>query len=132
MTRKEAMHQMLQENTLIELGFTGAEAEQLRRISMRLHRWYEQECGIDGGCIERDDATGKPFWLVSATGHRYAIRDAEKGAQRRLAAIMARHPQLTYYLQTDPRGNALYLLQAGDVPEGADVQTYYTRGICVC
>lgn len=32
----------------------------LRRIAMQLHAWHERECGIDGGCIERDEESGKP------------------------------------------------------------------------
>ena len=35
------------------------------------------------------------------------------------------------YIQTDPRGAALYLLRPGDMPEGADPAAYYRRGICV-
>jgi hypothetical protein len=55
MTKREAQRQTAQENGLRALGFSQAEAEQLRRISNRLHRWYEKECGVDNGCIERDE-----------------------------------------------------------------------------
>ena len=123
------------------LGFTAEEAESLRRISMTLHRWHELECGTDGGCIERDEKTDKPYWR-RATGHHgakeYPIPDREKGALKRLKKIMvqvnlrpAPTAPLSFYIQTDPRGAALYILRPGDVPAGADPSAYYSRGICV-
>ncbi len=120
---------------LERLGITPDDALALRRISMTLHRWYELECGTGDGCIERDEATEKPFMVRwnSYTGKRqqWAIPDREKGAIRRLNAIMARYPSLSYYLQTDPRGAPLYILRPGDIPEGKDVEAYYNRGIAV-
>lgn len=60
------------------------------------------------------------------------IPDRERGAQRRLQAIMARYPALTCYLQTDPRGVALYILRKADIPEGADVSSLYSsHGVAV-
>jgi hypothetical protein len=59
------------------------------------------------------------------------IADREAGAKKRLAAILARYPALSSYVQTDPRGAALYILRAGDVPQGEDAGAYYSRGICV-
>lgn len=38
---------------------------------------------------------------------------------------------LSYYIQSDPRGASLYIIRPGDVPEGASVGGYYSRGICV-
>ena len=139
MTRKEAMRQTHQANTLTALGFTPEEAESLRRISMTLHRWHERECGTDWGCIERDEATGKPYWRNSRTVGRTSIPDREAGAKKRLAAILkARNGRLQYspndvsaFIQTDPRGAALYIIRPGDVPEGGDVSAHYSRGICV-
>lgn len=121
------------------LGNAGIEwndAEALRRISMTLHRWNELECGDDTGCIERgEDGEGKPFMVRwnSYTGKRmqWAIPDREAGAIRRLKVIMARYPALTYYLQTDPRGAALYILRPDDIPVGKDIGAYYNRGIAV-
>lgn len=142
MTRKEAVRLNAQEDTLLSLGFTRAEAEALRRISVRLRRWYEMECGTDNGCIERDEETGKTFWHYATSGRRSPIRDLETGAVKRLKAIIAArndredvvlHPaaKIAFYLQTDPRGAALYLLRSDDVPEGKEAQSYYTRGICI-
>jgi hypothetical protein len=165
MTRKEAIRQTDQENTLMALGFRRDEADQLRRISMTLHRWHELECGNDNGCIERDEETGRPFWHNSFTGRLYPLADREKGALKRLKSIieernirasaeqivcpncgqwqlidclnecikrrLAPCRKVFSYIQGDPRGGALYILRPGDVPEGADVQSYYNRGICV-
>src|SRR4051812_10638325 len=150
MTKKEALRQTHQENTLLELGFTRAEAEALRRISLQLHRWHELECGVDGGGVERDETTGKVTWYNAMTGRRSPYPDRETGAKKRLAAILdrcnqarrdgtaqintdARDPRepLAAYIQTDPRGAALYIIRPGDVPAGASVESYYTRGVCI-
>ena len=139
MTKQEAMRQTHQENALQQLGFSREEVEQLRRISITLQHWYEKDCGVDNGCIERDETTDKPFWFNSMSGRRYPIPDREKGAIKRLQAILAsvnvaragKVGKLAYYLQTDPRGAALYIIRPGDVPAGGDVSGYYSRGICV-
>lgn len=143
MTRKEATRQTIQADNLRSLGFTQDEAKKLRRISMTLRRWFELECGTDGGCIERDEATGKTFWLNAMTGRRFPTPDRETGARKRLAAIMEgvndrrawretdRYP-LAAYIQTDPRGAALYILRPGDVSEGGEMADQYTNGLCVC
>lgn len=129
MTKREAMRQTHQEDTLRSLGFSREEAEELRRISMVLHRWFEHECNGD---IQRDEATDVPYWYNTMTGKRiYRAPDREKGAQARLARIMAAHPTLSTYVQSDPRGAALYIIRPGDVPEGQNVDSYYSRGVCV-
>jgi hypothetical protein len=131
----------------------------------RLHRWHELECGDGSGCIERDETTGKAYWLNSYTGRRFPIADRETGARKRLKAILeARNTRVQAeqtvcpncgqwqlidclnecirrgfapsrkvwsYIQTDPRGAALYIIRPGDVPEGKSVESYYNRGICV-
>ena len=125
----KATHNML--GQVESLGITRPDAFALRRISMTLHAWHEMECGIDNGCIERDEETGKAYWLNSHSMRRTPIADRETGALRRLKAIMACYPTLGYYVQTDPRGAALYILRPGDVPAGADVSAYYSRGIAV-
>ena len=68
---------------------------------------------------------------------RRRIPDKAAGARKRLAAIMQKydgangHPALTAYVQTDPRGCALYLIRPGDVPAGKSVESYYSRGVAV-
>lgn len=146
-SKKEILRQQRQSEVLQSLGFTEAEAEQLRRISMTLQRWHELECGTDGGCIERDEETGKAYWRSAHTGKRWPYADRETGARKRLAKIMRAHHDrqtptwpdgkavypnpLSAYIQTDPRGAALYIIRPGDVPEGGDASAYYNRGICV-
>jgi hypothetical protein len=133
MNKRERERLTAQENALMALGFTADEAGTLRRISHTLRRWHELECGVNNGVIERDDATGKPYWVAQYRDNvrRWPVADRERGALRRLARGMATHAPLTYYVQTDPRGAALYILRPGDVPEGADPASCYTRGICV-
>jgi hypothetical protein len=68
------------------------------------------------------------------------MADRETGALKLLREIVharnvrqprAEDPILSFYVQTDPRGNALYILRPQDVPEGKDVAAYYSRGISV-
>jgi hypothetical protein len=147
MTRKEAIRLTIQGDKLRALGFTREEAAQLRRISMTLRRWFQLECGDGNGAIERDETTGIPYWynansrFIAAGGRRAYTRiaDRETGARKRLAAIMEARAlrvgsapvTLTTYVQTDPRGAALYILRPGDVPEGEEPECYYSRGLCV-
>ena len=170
MTRKEAIRQTAQIDRLRAVGFTAREAEQLRRISMALHRWHELECGTDSFAIVRgkwSDETqtfaygddGRPYFEYAGERgrRRYAaIVDRERGALRRLTAILNERNEryqtpkcarrfnsasectcgradnrLEFYIQTDPRGAALYILRPYDVPAGEPVQAYYNRGICV-
>lgn len=123
---------------LESLGFTWEEAQKLRRIEMTLHRWSELECG-DGNdyaswSIERDDTTGKPFFVTyphnDTKSRRRAIPDREAGAQRRLAQIMAAHPELVAYEQGDCRGCALYICRKADIGTD-DINSVYTRGLAI-
>jgi len=136
MNRKEAMRQTHQIETLQSLGFSANQADTLRRISMTLQRWHELECGIDGGCVERDN-NRKTYWKNEHSGRRTPIADRETGALKRLENIIksrntirAEDP-LSFYIQGDPRGAALYILRPQDIPEGKDPAAYYSRGICV-
>lgn len=117
--------------TLIRAGISWDDAHALRRISMTLHRWHELECGTENGCVERDETTGKTYWLNAMTGRRYPVADRETGARKRLAKIMAKYPGLSAYIQGDPRGAALYILRPDDVPAGQDADAYYSRGLAV-
>lgn len=139
MNKREFERLTRQIDVLQGLGFTRDEADKLRRISMTLHRWHELECGVNGGCVERDESTGRAMWR-NYSGKVFPIADRETGALKRLAAIIAARnaslPNLglepvSTYIQGDPRGAALYIIRPGDVPEGADVGGYYSRGICV-
>ena len=150
MNRFERERLTRQENALLTLGFTQDERTKLRRISNTLRRWYELECGDECGFIDRDEETDQPYYHRVNLSYldpydpraTWRIADRENGAKLRLNAIIAdRNARacvngvcvnpLTSYLQTDPRGAALYILRPGDVPAGADPSCYYSRGICV-
>lgn len=131
MTKREAERRARLYETLQSLGFTEAEADTMRRISNTLQNWHSKECGDDWGSIERDETTGKAYYITAEYRRRYPIPDRETGARKRLAAIMASRPHLSTYIQTDPRGAALYILRPSDIPEGKDPAAYYSRGICV-
>lgn len=132
---------------LTRLGISYDDAQKLRRISLTLHRWFELECG-DGNnygswAIERDEATDKPYLVRHHYRHgqgqdstsRTPIADRETGARKRLAVILSKYPTLHAYIQTDPRGAALYLLTAEQVAwNGGSVEqldSIYSRGTAV-
>lgn len=160
MTKREHERRARQAQALIGLGFTAEEGETLRRASHILQRWHEAECGTDRACLVRgrivagafqyvDD--GVPYWEhagFSGRARYTRTADRERGAKDRIARIIgqrngrpclvdgvmrAADPRgpIAAYIQTDPRGAALYLIRPGDVPDGGDVASYYTRGICV-
>src|SRR5208283_6035961 len=116
MTRKEAIRQTRQLDTLRSLGFPYNEAEALRRISMTLRRWLEQECGNSdersSWKIERDgnEPDSKPYIVQHSHREnrttRTPIADRETGARKRLAKITDSRPELRAYVQDDPRGAA--------------------------
>ena len=89
--------------------------------------------------IERDgnEPDSKPYMrrqMPTREGYsdrRWPIPDRETGARKSLGKIMARYPGLSAYIQGDPRGCALYILRPQDVLEGADVGSYYSRGLPV-
>jgi hypothetical protein len=62
---------------------------------------------------------------------RRLVADREKGALKRLQAIVAQYPEFIAYHQTDPRGCAVYLVRKSDVPEGTNIDSVYSRGIAV-
>jgi hypothetical protein len=114
-----------------QFNIASEDAAALRRIEMTLHRWSELECGDGNGCIERDEVTGKTYWHHAQSGKLWPTPDRERGALKRLAAIMARYPGIIAYHQGDPRGCALYILRASDMPAGSTVDSWYTRGVAV-
>ncbi len=143
-------HDMLQR--LQNLGIDREDAWALRRISMTLHRWHELECGDsndyaswtvarghwrkqDGGAWFEYDDDGESFLerhSHSETKARYTrIPDRERGAQKRLAKIMARYPTLTAYVQGDPRGCALYILKSEDIKDRDVSSIYSSFGVAV-
>ncbi|SRR6266852_9782539 len=148
-----AKHRYNAVDSLVAIGISHDDAIILRRISMTLHRWHELECGDSNdygswaivrghkakdGFTHNDD--GQPFLehhhYQHGRGKDYvthsALPDRERGARKRLASVMARYPGFMAYIQGDPRGASLYILRPGDVPEGASIDSCYSRGIVVC
>lgn len=119
-------------------GISYEHANALRRISMTLSRWGELECG-DGNdycswAIERDETTGKPYMVTyphDGKSRRTPVADRERGALKRLQAIVSHYPDYMAYHQTDPRGCAVYMVRKSDVPEGTSIDSVYNRGIAV-
>lgn len=113
------------------MALTFDQAETLRRASVTLRRWAEQECGTSNDfaslSIERDEATGKPYRCVyphrADKASRYPIGDRERGALRRVAAV-CQAAGLHYYHQGDPRGCALYIQREPFTGHN------YTNGLC--
>ena len=128
-------------NALASLGFNANEIAALLAVERGLNRWHELECGTGNDrvsvSVERDEKTGKPFKRVQFQSHsgwvdrKTPCRDMEKSYLSRLARIME-GKAVRAYVQGDPRGCALYIIRAEDVPQGADVHSYYSRGIAVC
>lgn len=141
-------------DTLTKAGISYEDAVQLRRISMTLHRWHELECG-DGNnhgswCITRGTKTkegfahdddGKPYLEHHHYMHGHgkdstsytALPDRERGALKRLDAIMANYPGFVSYVQGDPRGCSLYILTPYHMERyaGQPVDEIYNNGIAV-
>lgn len=114
--------------TLARMGITWTDAAALVRASATLHTWAEHE---GNGVIQRDEETGKPSWYSPHTDHCLGrTSDREAGAIKRAQRIAGKYG-LTAYHQGDPRGCALYLVRPDDVPPGADIGSYYSRGIAV-
>lgn len=125
------------------LGISIDDRFSLRRIEMTLHRWAELECG-DGNdhgswAIERDEDTDRPHMVHHHYRHGHGqdytvktpIADREKGALKRLEAIMAKYPHLKAYHQTDPRGCALHLVPIEKLGD-RDISAYYSSyGVAV-
>ena len=130
--RVSIKERMLVLERLGKLGLGYDEAQALRRISMTLRRWSELECNGD---VLRDEVTGIAYAHYGrGTKGPFlteCIADREKGALRRLQAIMSKHPDLLAYHQTDPRGCAVYVLRRDDVPVGSSIDSVYNRGVAV-
>ena len=96
------------------IAATLEQARILRRAQLTLRRWHEQECG-DGNdhcswCIITDD-DGKTYREIhpnNGKSYHYRIPNRHAGAVRRVAALCA-EMGLHHYVQSDPRGCALYV-----------------------
>lgn len=107
----------------------------LRRAERTLHRWHELECGTDAGHIE--EAVGpdgntyhlfRPAGRMTSTGwvqpKGWPMRNTYGPAIKRVEAVCLT-TNLHYYVQTDPRGCALYVSNKPLTAEN------YSRGVAI-
>jgi hypothetical protein len=119
--------------TLNRYGFNTAESFELFAIERRLNSWFTRECN---GEIDRDEKSNKVYGVFEChrrgpTRTRLPIRDLETAALRKLDAIMATRPHLVSYVQTDPRGAALYIIEKERLTPTLSIDCQYSRGYCV-
>jgi len=74
---------------------------QLRRDAMRLRRWYERCCTN----VEVNDGKAYEYDNFST---RWRVPNPEPGCFARISKICKKYT-LYFYIQSDPRGPALYL-----------------------
>lgn len=152
MTKREAERREHMFRALAIMGLSRDEAEQLRRISLQLHSWHERQCNEDiregfyrcgefVDCENRDECaengrTCRTYTFGQGSLRGYQIPNRGADAERRLSAIMAPYKRrLCYYVKTDPRGAALYIVsrkqlrRAGKTPK--DLDSCYTIGTAV-
>lgn len=137
MTKREAQDYARLVERFCKLGFTHDEVDQLLRIERTLRNWFTAECN---GEIERDEDTDKPFavsraWINGLARERttWPIADREAGARRRLDKIMQpRKRRFIAYIQSDPRGCALYIVPRKSIPKDSHIASCYTNGFAVC
>jgi hypothetical protein len=144
MTNEERENQFKRKSRLIEFGISRDDIKSLHRISNTLRNWFELECGFNtpnggSGAIERDELTEQPFmrtWDNQNGKRKWSIRDRETGARKRLDKIMSNYPDLVSYVQRDPRGCAVYILQTSQL-DGSwmnpwpEISSIYTNGIAI-
>lgn len=119
--------------SLAHFNLSPDDIAKLLRIEKKLRRWHELQCGVDAGRVEEVGGEGSGKWeFVNRHGNRSPIRDAGKQARKALNACTAGNPDLIFYVQTDPRGYALYLLKKSQVETGEDVNAVYNRGVAIC
>jgi hypothetical protein len=142
MTKREEMEKEYMLKRLLAQGIAPEDLQPLRRISMTLRRWFELECGTGTDTvsvsIERDETTDKPYKRTQymSVGNKWIDRkspvaDREKGAIKRLDVFRAKYPALVFYVQSDPRGCALYAVPVSSIREGENVDSIYNRGIAI-
>lgn len=108
--------------------------EALFRIERTLHRWHELECGTDQGLIEQDEKSKKWELVQEFNGKQFRrpVADREAGAKRRLAKLIKPYAETcAAYIQTDPRGAALYLYDPRKYST-KEIDTNSANAICIC
>jgi hypothetical protein len=98
-------------------GLDWEDANTLLSCERALHKWHEKECN---GEVEQDEDTGK-VWNVFLP-IRFRVSNKEASTMRRLEKLLAyynddthKNDPLMIYVQSDPRGCALYLYRKSDL-----------------
>src|ERR1017187_1501018 len=106
-------------------------ANELIKISRSLSRFAEHLC--NGTIQENEDGKTYSRYYETRDGEHHRIggaSDRYKTAEKRITQILEGTGK-AFYIQTDPRGCALYLYDPKEVsPEKID-QVYVTRGLAV-
>lgn len=132
-TESKTLRTLRLAQSLAHLHFPPTDIEKLLRIEKKLRRWHELQCGAEAGHVEEVGGEGSGKWeFVNQHGHRSPIRDAGKQAGKALDAFKASHPDLFFYVQTDPRGCALYVLNVRQMHPSEDLHAVYDRGVAIC
>lgn len=104
----------------------------LRLAEKTLRAWFTALCGNSNDwqswAIERDETTDIPYRCVyphQGKAYRVRVRDRETGARKRVEDVCARNG-LHFFVQTDPRGAALYVSR-----EPLDDQNYSSAGVAM-
>jgi hypothetical protein len=87
---------------------TTSDASFLLTAAAFLSKWHEQECGDDRSCIRWNDIDGKPYRDYGNGKPSHQIKDTYTPRIQTVTA-WAKAKGLHIYIQTDPRGSALYL-----------------------
>jgi hypothetical protein len=122
-----------------QFGLSPEDVAALVRCEGVLHRWAEAECGGGGEyaswAIERDEETDRPYRVIyphNGASYRNPVPDRERGAVALVVSILESYPGLRFYLQTDPRGCALYIYREGDQGLDSIRSCYSSVGLAMC
>ncbi len=126
---------------LHNLGFNDQQIKKLRSASRTLQKWFEMECGSDDGCIVRiSDTAGEPIetyegipCLLTFEGNKRCytrIVDKEAAARSIIKSIGEENDQCVFYIQTDPRGAALYAVPK-EYLVNRKIEQIYPNGVAI-
>lgn len=134
MTKRQAERYHYIMTALENLGFDRDEAEALIKAERTISRWNERECNGEVEIDENNEQAIRVWYDNGGTGKRHwcQIPNLYDGARKRVEKIISKHPGCKAYFQGDPRGCSLYVIRPGDVRDGDDVNSVYTRGIALC
>lgn len=139
MTKREWEQRQHQERALATLGITPEDAARLRRISSSLRNSFEFSCCYDESQAAQEKRSRREENLEAKARQIVAEAWAEANPQPecrqteilRAASMLPKAPAV--YVQTDPRGCALYVVPAETIARfpGQPLDSIYSQGIAV-